>query len=431
MGSLPTISAAGSAHRAMSKYDPSTGAFVEKVLLEDFDDGHASYSKESGTYTDVTDPNLTGTQSIKMELAAGQNASVRKASYSLNLAPYWGFGVKLYIPEELCHTGDHTSINFNLLLSADSGFTNYYHVGPTVVLATEQDVNIDPGWNFFNFAKSDFTKVGSPAWETTTFQMIRVRATLTGGTGTKWFVVDSVYGIYGYRPIVIFTFDDGALSQYENALPIMEDYGIKGTAFLIATEADTAANMTTAQMVDLQDTYGWTLGSHTYYHETQDSVSLARSEESIVLNQQWMQDNGMRGWRYFAYPQGNFTWESKAMTDGYHDLVRTSLATTNQHTVWRGNELASKKLIRIQSVGDADSASTVKGYINTAVTRCDVCVLNFHNIKDSGEGGTGLGNAVFAALCEHVAKLRDSNVLDVMTFEEYERSLNGQRWKLR
>lgn len=425
MGSLPTYSDAGSVPRALQ------WGGVEKVLLEDFDDGHASYSKESGTYTNTTTLNLTGSQSIQIALAAGENGSVRKASYSLDLSRYWGFGVKIYLPEETARTGDHSALSLTLLFSDSSGFTNFYSGGWGLSTTAKSDVNLEPGWNFLTLRKADFSATGTLDWNTTTFQMVRVRGTLTGGTGTKSFVVDSVYGLYGYRPSVLMTFDDGAATVYTNALPIMEDYGLTGTAFVIGSEADTAANMTTDEMLELQNDYGWTLGNHGWASTAQTSLTLAEVEADIVDNQEWMIANGMRGYRYWAYPNGEYSWSSKAITDKYHDLCRTSLNSANQHKAFYGNERACRKLIRMRSVGDSDAASVQIAHVNTAVSLGQSCHLNFHNIQEPGDTGTGYANSAFTSLCQHIAKLRDGNVLDVMTYEEYDRSFTTPRWRHR
>lgn len=423
--SLPTYSLSGSTPRALSWNG------VEKVLLEDFDDGHANYTKESGSYTDQTEYNLTGAQSVKLELAAGQNASLRKAGYGWDLSKYWGLGVKFYLPEELCETGDHASISLQCLVSTANDFTNYYLAAATVVPVAKSNVNLEPGWNFINFAKSDFSKTGTHDWATSTYQMVRIRATLSGGTGTKWFVIDSLYGVYGYRPQIRFSFDDGALSQYDNALPIMNEYGLKGTCFVVGANAGQGSTMSAAQMRQLQDTHGWTIGSHTYSHTAQTSQSLAAVEQDIVLNQRWLQDNGLNGWRYFAYPQGEYTFASKAITSRYHDLCRASLAHADQHKVWKGNELQNKKNIRIRDVADGDAASVQIAHVNTAIALGESADFNFHNIKGVGETGTGYSNAAFRSLCQYLYGMQQSNVLDVPTYADYDRSLQTARWRKR
>lgn len=85
-------------------------------------------------------------------------------------------------------------------------------------------------------------------------------------------------------PLVSFTFDDGAQSALTQAAPTLQKYGLTGTNYVatgcvgMTTVPNTCrANtdvpyMTWSQILQLQNTYGWEIGSHTVNHQCLVSV---------------------------------------------------------------------------------------------------------------------------------------------------------------
>ena len=66
------------------------------------------------------------------------------------------------------------------------------------------------------------------------------------------------------RPVVI-TFDDGYMDVYENAFPILQQYGYQGVAYIIAGQVEIGGFMHADQLKELRSA-GWEIGSHTYNH---------------------------------------------------------------------------------------------------------------------------------------------------------------------
>ncbi len=74
---------------------------------------------------------------------------------------------------------------------------------------------------------------------------------------------------------VVMTFDDGLESTYKIAYPIMKQYGIKGTVYVIPSLVGTSGYMTLNQLTELHDA-GWTIASHTWDH--QDLTTLTSTK---------------------------------------------------------------------------------------------------------------------------------------------------------
>jgi peptidoglycan/xylan/chitin deacetylase (PgdA/CDA1 family) len=66
------------------------------------------------------------------------------------------------------------------------------------------------------------------------------------------------------RPVVI-TFDDGYPDVYENAYPILEQYGYVATFYIISNTVDAAESLTTKKLMKLINS-GWEIGCHSMTH---------------------------------------------------------------------------------------------------------------------------------------------------------------------
>ena len=75
---------------------------------------------------------------------------------------------------------------------------------------------------------------------------------------------------------VVFSFDDGGVSFYTKAAPILEKYGFKGLFFISTSYIGTPGFLTEAQIRDLAER-GHEIGSHTHTHP-QDISKLLREE---------------------------------------------------------------------------------------------------------------------------------------------------------
>jgi peptidoglycan/xylan/chitin deacetylase (PgdA/CDA1 family) len=67
------------------------------------------------------------------------------------------------------------------------------------------------------------------------------------------------------KPVVI-TFDDGNLNIYENAFPIMQEYGYPGVFYIIARNINVGTNVVHVPELEEMIAAGWEVGSHSYNH---------------------------------------------------------------------------------------------------------------------------------------------------------------------
>lgn len=102
------------------------------------------------------------------------------------------------------------------------------------------------------------------------------------------------------RPIVI-TFDDGYLDLYQNAYPILRQFGFTATAFIIANTVDTRGNLSSEQLRELIR-QGWEIGSHSMHH-TDLTLGIGWQEE-IITSKTYLEDKLGVEILTFAYPYG-------------------------------------------------------------------------------------------------------------------------------
>ncbi len=119
------------------------------------------------------------------------------------------------------------------------------------------------------------------------------------------------------RPVMI-TFDDGALSQYQNAEPILEKAGIKAVFFIMTVTLSRHNFMSAAQVRDLARK-GHVIGCHTWDHHNVTGYKETDWDKQIVKPVTQLRQITGKEIKYFAYPNGIWSADaiSRLKTHGY------------------------------------------------------------------------------------------------------------------
>jgi len=122
------------------------------------------------------------------------------------------------------------------------------------------------------------------------------------------------------RGCVLFSFDDGHRSIWDNARDIFAGSGVAATAFVSQEQTMKDPNaMTVEQLKNLEHSYGWDICSHTNTHVklpfVEDDTKL---ETEFLFNIEWMKDNGFGFLDVVAYPWGLADDRVKTMARRYH-----------------------------------------------------------------------------------------------------------------
>jgi peptidoglycan/xylan/chitin deacetylase (PgdA/CDA1 family) len=104
------------------------------------------------------------------------------------------------------------------------------------------------------------------------------------------------------RPVIL-TFDDGDLSVYTTAFPIMQRYGFTGVAYIVGNYMDTEGYMSAAQIRELAEA-GWEIGSHSRSHQDLTRVEPAVQRLEVVESREFLEETLGVPVLSFAYPFG-------------------------------------------------------------------------------------------------------------------------------
>jgi peptidoglycan/xylan/chitin deacetylase (PgdA/CDA1 family) len=104
------------------------------------------------------------------------------------------------------------------------------------------------------------------------------------------------------RPVII-TFDDGDISVYETAFPILQKYGLTGVVYIVGNYMDTEGYMTADQIKELVAA-GWEVGSHSRSHRDLTKLEPAVQRAEVVEARKVLQKATGSPVLTFAYPFG-------------------------------------------------------------------------------------------------------------------------------
>jgi peptidoglycan/xylan/chitin deacetylase (PgdA/CDA1 family) len=182
---------------------------------------------------------------------------------------------------------------------------------------------------------------------------------------------------------VSFTFDDGFLSTFTNALPILSARGIPGTEYVTTGFIDSGmtgdgfAAMSWDQLSSLQNQYGWEIGSHTVTHPQLNTLPLDQVAQELVQSKQELSSHGINA-TSFASPYGEVN----------DEVVAESLKTYSSHRGFtdrfdtRDNSYNNSNTT-IHSVEEGISLTDVQSWINQAMQMGQWLILVFHNVAEN------------------------------------------------
>jgi len=107
------------------------------------------------------------------------------------------------------------------------------------------------------------------------------------------------------RPVIL-TFDDGDISVYQTAFPIMQKYGLTGVVYIVGNYMGTEGYMSPEQIKELIAA-GWEVGSHSSSHHDLTKLRPEELYTEIVGARQKLQESTGSPVLTFAYPFGEMS----------------------------------------------------------------------------------------------------------------------------
>lgn len=123
--------------------------------------------------------------------------------------------------------------------------------------------------------------------------------------------------------IICINFDDGYKSVYQNALPILQSYGIKASCFVNSGTISEEQTMSWEELRELKHSYGWEIGAHGYKHPNLALLSFEEAKMQIEQDFTLLQEQGFKP-KSFALPYGICPQEYLSLVKAKYQNIRGS-----------------------------------------------------------------------------------------------------------
>ncbi|MDT8271770.1 MAG: polysaccharide deacetylase family protein [Desulfomonilia bacterium] len=111
---------------------------------------------------------------------------------------------------------------------------------------------------------------------------------------------------------VVITLDDGNLSQYTKAFPILKRHGYPFSVFIFTRAPGVPGYMDWEQIRELKR-FGAEVGSHTHTHPYLTDLAPRKIEQELSRSKKILEDNLETEIRWFAYPFGYYDETSRSL----------------------------------------------------------------------------------------------------------------------
>jgi peptidoglycan/xylan/chitin deacetylase (PgdA/CDA1 family) len=198
---------------------------------------------------------------------------------------------------------------------------------------------------------------------------------------------------------VSFTFDDGYTSAATQAAPTLAKYGLTGTEYVVTNcvGMTTAPNtchadpdktyMTWAQIQNLQNSYGWEIGSHTVDHYClasnasvdpddcqANTMTTAQVDAELANSKADLSSNGINA-TDMSSPYGDYNQAVLKEIAKYYSSHR-GFADTGYNTA-----PYNQYILRDQYADGPVSLATMEGYVDKAIANNQWLIFTFHDIQ--------------------------------------------------
>jgi len=166
--------------------------------------------------------------------------------------------------------------------------------------------------------------------------------------------------------LVILTFDDGHISNYVYAYPLLRDYGFTATFFVSVANVGKEGYMNWQEISEIYHN-GMTIGSHSFNHRILTGLSETEVRHELSTSKNLLEDRLRTPINLFSIPRGfcNNTIKHVAYEVGYTAVCTSDVGYNNSKT-----DLFSLKRFVIKRTYKLDNfKSIVKGDLSFLFTR--------------------------------------------------------------
>jgi peptidoglycan/xylan/chitin deacetylase (PgdA/CDA1 family) len=213
---------------------------------------------------------------------------------------------------------------------------------------------------------------------------------------------------------VTLTFDNGWLSQYTNAVPKMDEYGFKGTFYIITHELSDYGYSGFVSKQQIKNMYadGQEIGSHTQTHPYLTDLSVAEQRQEIEGSRQDLLALNVGPVDSFAYPFGDYDNTTISLVEGAG--YTNARSTINGDAVPDSDHYQLPRFVMLNTT----TAAQAEAAIREAVQDKAWIIIELHQVDNSGDT-YATAPATFNAIVDYLAQ----NHVPVVTMQEGTQSL--------
>ncbi|MFA5013053.1 MAG: polysaccharide deacetylase family protein [Candidatus Paceibacterota bacterium] len=181
------------------------------------------------------------------------------------------------------------------------------------------------------------------------------------------------------KGMISINFDDGWLSAYNNALPILNRAGLKSTQYIITTSGlNDSYNYVNASQVLTMQSAGHEIGAHSRTHADLIGLSTTQLQSEINGSRQDLLSIGVNQVNTFAYPFGDVdsTVESATRSAGFTCARGVESGFNTKDT--------NPYILKSRSLENNTSITTIKGWIDDAIKNDTWEILVIHQVVNNG-----------------------------------------------
>jgi len=119
------------------------------------------------------------------------------------------------------------------------------------------------------------------------------------------------------KKCVLITFDDGYISNYQYAYPLLKKYNLKATIYVIASRMGAAnvefPHFSWQQAIEMEKSGYVEIESHSFTHPDFSTISYEQTVIEMRLSKYAIETNMNKECRFFAYPYGKTNSSSAAV----------------------------------------------------------------------------------------------------------------------
>lgn len=165
------------------------------------------------------------------------------------------------------------------------------------------------------------------------------------------------------KPIVL-TFDDGHISNYVCAFPVLKKFGFKATFYIVADRIGKPWHMNSDQLREL-DEWGMEIASHGLTHTYLPLMGIHDIRKELILSKKNLEDCIGKKVKSFAYPGGHFTRSIlyEVRKAGYDNAVSCLVGRNDEKTdIYRYKRIEMRRGTSEDNFQNALKPSTILFY---------------------------------------------------------------------